>query len=103
MYCCIINYAHYSLQGSQWLEGVVLEMMKNGTFEVIMGDQSLNCSPNTEKLLINGLSRYPDLFSSKRGRQVSDEFLPINYYRRLATCILNSLEYIHSLSLNGKY
>ena len=78
-------------------------MMKNGSIEAILRDESLTSSPNTQKLLINGLSRFPDLFSSKRGRLVSDEFLPINYYRRLASCMFKSLESIHSMSLNGRY
>lgn len=79
-------------------------MLRNGTFDCIMKDESYPStasSTNTQKLLINGFSRYPDIFSSKRGRQVSEEFLPVNYYQRIASCILNCLEYIHTTSLRG--
>ena len=79
-------------------------MLRNGTFDCIMKDElypSTASSTNTQKLLINGFSRYPDIFSSKRGRQVSEEFLPVNYYQRIASCILNCLEYIHTTSLRG--
>lgn len=79
-------------------------MLRNGTFDRIMKDESYPStasSTNTQKLLINGFSRYPDIFSSKRGQQVSEEFLPVNYYQRIASCILNCLEYIHTTSLRG--
>lgn len=82
-------------------------MLVGGAIEEVLWKQCLHTnSPQnlsaTQKTLINGLCRLPDLFSAKRGRQLGDQLSPNKYYDILAHNIFNCLKHIYT-SLTGQY
>lgn len=82
-------------------------MLGNGSFDDLLREQCLPSEEThqlsiTQNTLINGLTRYPDLFSSKRGRHASCQLLPAKYFISLSYSVFNCLNYIYTTAVRGK-
>ena len=105
--CGILIKSLFSVPASKWIEKQVEKMLVGGAIEEVLWKQCLHTkSPQnlsaTQKTLINGLCRLPDLLSAKRGKQLCSQLSPSKYFDILAHNMFNCLKHIYT-SLTGQY